>query len=462
MDRKTAITQYIDSKADEFLQDLEKLVSKRSVTMEAKPGMPYGEGCDAALKAGLEICESYGFPTRNYDGYVGTAIMGESELGLDILGHLDVVGEGEGWNYEPYTVTNVDGVLYGRGVSDDKGPVLAALYGMRAVRDLGLPLERSVRLIMGTDEESGSSDLDYFFKIEKSAPNTFTPDGDFPVYNTEKGNYRPTMTRSWEPETAEPRVTFIEGGFRSNVLPAKAVAKLAGFEDAKLRELLAAKAAELGVDVSVKDGVLTVMGTASHAAHPEGGNNGNTALLALLASLPLAECESTKAIRSLAKLFPHGDNYGTTLGIDQQDEISGRITVVLSLVNMEGCSISAFFDSRVPLCANDENCRFIVEKALAAEGFDCEGEMGAGHHTPGDTPFVKALLKSYEEFTGLEGACFSMGGGTYVHDIEGGVAFGAVLPGVNTNMHGVDENIKLQDLLTAAKIFAYAISDICK
>ena len=54
-----------------------------------------------------------------------------------------------------------------------------------------------------------------------------------------------------------------------------------------------------------------------------------------------------------------------------------------------------------------------------------------------------------------------MGGGTYVHDIPGGVAFGAAMPEFESNLHGANERMKIDDMLTAIKIFAAVICDIC-
>ncbi len=462
MDKKQLISDYIESHKEEYLQDLAALIAVPSIRGEALDGAPYGEMPKKALETALALCERYGFRTENHENYVGTASIG-GEPGLDILGHLDVVGVTDSWSTDPFIMHNKEGVLYGRGVSDDKGPTLAALYGLRAVVELGLPLRSGVRVIMGTDEECGSSDIHYFYNIKKmkSAPYTFTPDASFPVYNIEKGRYAPKFSKTWEPETCEPRVIRVFGDFTTNIVPAKASAQIVGLSDQEITDLLGIRAQRLNVGFEVRDGVVTIRGVSSHASQPEQGNNALTALLVLLSSLPLAECASTEAIVRLISLFPHGDCHGAALGVDMKDGISGRLSLAFSKIDLNSTGVTGEFDSRVPACATDENCRQVIERRFADAGFTAEGRMSKCHYTPADTPFVQGLLKSYEEFTGLKGECLSMGGGTYVHEIEGGVAFGAVMPGVDTNMHGDDENIKLDELLTAAKIFGYAISEIC-
>lgn len=466
MDVKMAISNWVDAHRAEILADISTLVAVKSVRGEPQPGKPFGEGPAKALDAGLALCQRLGFATRNYDYYVGTADLIEGETVLDILGHLDVVGEGDGWETDPYTATiREDGYLYGRGTDDDKGPVVAAAYAMRAVKELGLPVHRNVRLIMGTNEETGFEDLEHYYATETPAPNTFSPDAAFPVYNTEKGSYKPTVSRHWAAETALPRVTSLEGGYRINVLPADAWAVIAGVSEAEIRPAAEAKAAELGVSIRIVQtdtGLkLSVSGTSCHACNPHEGNNGNTALLQVLDALPLADCASTAALHALATWFPHGDDNGTTVGIAQEDAIAGCLTFTMTMMELDGQGVRVRFDGRVPICATKENCADVLTRRLAAEGFAVEGKMEPTHHTPADSPFIQTLLHCYETHTGKRGECCAMGGGTYVHYIEGGVAFGAEMPGFVSNLHGANEHICIDDLLTACKIFAQVIAELC-
>ena len=227
----------------------------------------------------------------------------------------------------------------------------------------------------------------------------------------------------------------------------------------------ASLATKMGVSVSATPeatGIrLHVAGKASHAANPHEGINANTALLKILSELPLAECESTAALRALSACFPHGDNYGAAVGIAQEDEISGRLTMALTMMEADETGMQMRLDSRVPICATQENCADILTARLTAEGFAVEGGMQPAHHTPADTPFVQTLLRCYETHTGKPGECHAMGGGTYVHDIPGGVAFGAEMPGFVSNLHGANERIRVDDLLTACKIFAQVIAELC-
>ena len=468
MSMQERIEEYFNAPARraELVELTSRLVKIKSVRGDASPETPYGPGPAAALAEALRICQEQGFTTHNYENYVGTADLNGHETCLHILGHLDVVGEGTGWTVtEPYEPKEIDGMLYGRGACDDKGPVVCALLAMKAVRDLGFPLKSNVRLIMGTDEESGSSDLEYYYAREPYAPYAFTPDASFPVINTEKGRYSPQFPRRWAEETALPRVREFHGGFRVNVLPGEAQCVIAGLSAGQVEPLCTQAAAETGVtftlEESGEDLRILAHGKGAHASLPEDGNNGITALLHLLALLPLAPCESTGALRALHALFPHGDSAGKALGIAQSDEVSGPLTVCFSLLDMDGSGVSGQFDCRASLCANEENCKAVAEAALAKAGFTAEGSMEPGHHTPAEGPFIQTLLRSYETYSGRKGECLAMGGGTYVHHIPGGVAFGCDFPGFNGNMHGANEFMCLDDMLTACKIFTQAIAELC-
>ena len=170
---------------------------------------------------------------------------------------------------------------------------------------------------------------------------------------------------------------------------------------------------------------------------------------------------STAGLHALNALFPHGDCDGKALGIAQSDDISGPLTLAFSLLEVTPTGLEGQFDSRVPLCADEENCKAVAETSFAKFGMTARGDMQEPHHTPADSPLVKVLLNCYEQYTGNKGECLAIGGGTYVHDIPGGVAFGCAMPGFNGNMHGADEHTCIADQLTAAKIFTQAIIDLC-
>ncbi len=460
------IDAYFADKETQLVEAVSRLVRIDSTIGEAKPGKPFGEGPAAALEEMLTLSAELGLPGANLEGYVGVIDLNQQETALHILGHLDVVDAGEGWTvtsaFEPKLV---DGLLYGRGTDDDKGPMVAALLAMKAVKDLGLPLQKNVRMILGTDEETGFRDINWYYARHPYAPYTISPDADFPIINIEKGHYQPTFTAAWKQETALPRVTSLTGGPRLNMVPPKAQALVAGLTPAAIQTACDALALEPEITFTLtpREGGVHILcsGVGAHGSTPEEGHNAQTALVALLAALPLADCPSTRAIRALRDLFPHGDFTGQALGIAQQDDLSGHLSLAFTRITLDDTGLEGRFDSRTPLCANDENTRLVAETALAKAGFTVTGEIDPPHHVPAEDPFIQVLAKCYEMYSGRESHCVAIGGGTYVHGIPGGVAFGASMPGFVSNLHGPDERVNVKDLLTAAKIYAQVILELC-
>ena len=459
------IDEWTAAHAGEMIADMAKLIKIKSVVGEAELGAPFGKGPALALDKAIEMCREAGFDVRDYDHAAACASFGDGERLLDMLAHLDVVDVADGWETDPFELVEKDGMLYGRGVSDDKGPLVLALYAMRCIRDLGVPLKGSVGLIMGTDEESGMRDLQHYYAVEKHAPNTFSPDADFPLYNVEKGHMHGFFSAAWEEQTALPRVKSFSGGFRFNVLPADAEAVVLGLDEKTVRAVCEEEAPRLKVTYTaepVESGVkLAVTGLSCHASVPENGVNGITALAELLAKLPLADCAPDRAVRAVAKLFPAADCNGTALGVDMADDVSGRLTMVLSILKLDEKGVEGTLDSRMPICATEDNCVKPVLALIEGEGFSARADFTPPHNTPGEGEFVRKLLDCYEEVTGEKGYCCYTGGGTYVHDIEGGVAYGPLFPGFVSNIHGNNERMSVADALKAVRIYARAIAAVC-
>lgn len=460
------IEDYFSHKERELVAALSRLIAIPSCKGDAAPGKPFGEGPAAALEEGLTIAREWGLSAENKDGYVGCVNLNEQADELHILAHLDVVPPGDGWATDPFSLVERDGVVYGRGVSDDKGPAAAALLAMRAAKELGGALSKNAKLILGTDEECGMEDLRHYYAKEPHAPYAVTPDAEFPVINVEKGHFRVKLTQQWEDTVILPRIKAICGGERLNMVPHQAQALLEGMDpqvvEQGCRLVLDASGCGFELTQAGERICLTATGLAAHAASPEDGINAITGLVMALCVMPFADSPSFRAVKALNRMFPHGDCHGHALGIDMEDEISGRISVNLALISMNETGVTAAFDSRTPLCANEENCAQVMAGAVETMGFGWSGAMGKAHHVPEDSAFIQCLLRQYEAYTGSPGACLAMGGGTYVHDIPGGVAFGACQPDYETYMHGANERMRLQDLMVMAKMYTHVILELCQ
>lgn len=461
------IEEYFHMHREELLRDCSELIRIPSEKGEPKPGMPFGEAPAKALDAAEKIAKSMGFSVRDYDRYVIAVDLNDRPRQLDILAHLDVVPAGNGWSVtQPFEPLIKDGKLYGRGAADDKGPAVAALYALKAVRDLGVPLKKNVRLVLGSDEECGSADMKHYYETEQEAPMTFSPDAEFPVINTEKGRYSTWVRATWQRDAELPRILSAHGGVKSNVVPDTAEAVVEGFSAAGLSEYAQAATARTGIRFLFReDGGKTVVeahGACAHASTPGEGNNAVTGLIDFLAGIPFADRESFRALRALGKLFPHGDWKGTAAGVEMRDDLSGGLTMSLNLFEYGEDGLKAFFDGRTPVSATNQNLKDVFCARARALGLTPDSEdVSPAHHVSADTPFVRTLLHCYEQYSGKKGACLAIGGGTYAHHLKNGVAFGCSMPGTDNRMHGADEYAVIDELLLGAKIFTQAIIDLC-
>ena len=451
------ITSFIDENESAMISTLASLVEIPSVRGESEDGFPFGREPARALEKFLEIAAGMGFAVKNHENYVGTVdFFPSGEPTLGILCHLDVVPVGNGWKSDPFKLAKRRGYVFGRGVIDDKGPAVSVLYAMYALKKLGVKLSQNVRFIVGTDEECGSSDLAYYKKKEALPPRLFTPDGSYPVINIEKGIVHGEFSYSVA-SNGKKAVLSLKGGDVVNAVPGTCVATVKEFSKDEIE-----KAAETidGVKFSVteKGGVteISCVGKSAHASQPRGGKNAVTATVKLLASLGCAGFDT------LARLFVFGEYDGASVGIKLRDKISGALTFVHSIASCDGNVYAGKFDIRFPVSYSTAQVREKLEKTLGDAGVKLTEWSGVEpHYVDGSGDFVKTLLDVFEHITDKPGRCIAIGGGTYVHDTSG-VAFGAEFIGDKNNMHGANERMSIELFKMNARMYAEAITRLCK
>jgi succinyl-diaminopimelate desuccinylase len=317
-----------------MVRDLAALVAIPSVKGEAAEGMPFGEGPAAALECMLGLAKKYGFHTQNHEGYVGTIDLNpELPTTLGVLCHLDVVPAGKkDWRSHPFSLYISGGKMYGRGVIDNKGPAIAVLYAMRAIKESGLPITQNVRFIVGTDEESGSSDIAYYKNKEALPPRVFTPDAEYPVINIEKGRIRGEFSTYSGFAVGSRSILSAFGGTVVNAVPETASATVRGFDANELFEASRAFPTLTFTFEQLEENYtkINVVGKSAHASQPERGNNAVTGLCAYLGTLETND-ETGSSFARISSAFAYGDTTGASLGVDAKDEESGALTLVFSI-----------------------------------------------------------------------------------------------------------------------------------
>ncbi|NNU83361.1 dipeptidase PepV [Geobacillus sp. BMUD] len=456
---------------DDLVRDVQALVRIPSVRDEerAQPGAPFGPKVAEALEHMLHRGREEGFRVKNVDGFAGHVEMGQGEKLVGVLGHIDVVPPGDGWTMDPFAAEVRDGRLYGRGAIDDKGPTVAAFYAMKIVRDLGLPLSKRVRLIIGGDEESDWRCVEHYFRHEEMPEVGFAPDADFPIIHAEKGiidadlAYRP-------PESVEAEglaLASFQAGRRYNMVPDAAEAVVEGVRGAEdWQERYESFCRECGVKGSIRQSegavAFQLEGVSAHGAEPERGKNAGVYLAQFLASLPL-DGRSRPFIQFVASTF-FGDARGRRLGLAHRDEQSGELTVnvgVLSYDRRHGGTIG--LNIRYPVTADGDAIRRTLAGASAEHGFTLSRFNDTKpHYIDPNHELVRTLQRVYEEQTGEPARLLAIGGGTYARALTAGVAFGALFPGRPDVAHQKDEYIEIDDLVKATAIYAQAIYELAK
>lgn len=457
----------ISKKASEYTDSavklLTELISFKSVMGEPYENMPYGKECADCLAFAAKTLSEDGFKVRIFDNHAITADFGEGEAELGILCHLDVVPtEGQEWHSDPFKAEVREGRVYGRGAIDDKGPAAAVITAMRMIRDSGIKLRKNFRLILGSNEENGSADMVYYTKKEKFPPMLFTPDGSFPVINIEKGMIRLGITGSYT--LGERKLVSLKGGSVANAVPERAEAVISGFEIEDIQKLCSEYQPEgviFSVDYSKNNTIcIKAKGKGAHASTPEQGNNALTALITLLSKLPF-DGDISEKLAVLSGLYPYGDSAGKGIGVSCSDELSGELTLVLSLADCHDGELSFMTDCRFPVCRRSSDIIPVMTAKLTQAGLSGNASLvSEPHHADENSEMIKTLLSVYEDCTGKKGKCIAIGGGTYVHDTENGVAFGAEWSDKN-NMHGANEFIGTDELTKDIEIYCEAILRLC-
>jgi succinyl-diaminopimelate desuccinylase len=448
---------------EQIVDALVGLINIKSVKDEPQVNMPYGKGVFDALLYMLNLAEKLDFDSVNLFSQIGYVEYGEGEDVFAILTHLDVVPAGENWTTEPFGATVKDGRIYGRGAVDDKGPAVAALFALFAIKENCVSLNKRVRLIFGCDEESGWSDMKFLREKDPSEPAmAISPDGNFPIINAEKGLMQIMVSLPAAEAPADGvALLSLAGGDRVNVVPNFAECVLRGpaepvleavqiyNEDAKF----AFKAERTG------DGVrISSYGLAAHGSKPRDGANALAFLIAFLNTLPLKKSNLSDMVYALGEQIGI-ETTGARIGIASED-FSGALTLNLGALKTEGGRIKALIDIRYPVGADKEEIFSKIKKAFG--GFAVEEAFALpAHYVDEDTDFIQKLKEAYTEVTGDEARCISIGGATYARVFKNSVAFGPVFPGEAGTEHQPDEYINIDSLIRAGDVIANAILKLC-
>ena len=463
--------EYLDSKKEDMVSALCKTISYPSVSIESNdPSMPFGIACKEVLDYVLSLGESLGFRSKNIDGYCGYLEFGEGEELLGIIGHLDVVPADDNWSFSPFKATIQDGKIIGRGAIDDKGPVISALYAMKAVMDT-VKVKKRVRLILGLNEETNWKCMEYYKAHEESPTIGFSPDADFPCIYAEKGILTVYLKQKID-SNSKITITSIDTNNNAINVVAKYCSVVLHMDtsiDSKkviedLRNAVAKNKFDIDIySIDTNNIKLTSHGTAAHAAHPDLGVNAISHLLIVLEEI-FKKNNVNMPILSFFSTFVGTEYNGKSLGIQHQDE-SGSLTLNVGNFSFYEDCIQIGLNLRIPVNTKIDTIADRFEKVIQTYN-DSVSLCFTGKKEPlyisKEDPLVKTLCTIFNQVTGMNEKPIAIGGATYARAFPNCISFGANMPGHKDMCHQVDEFIEVDTLLLSSKIYAQAIYELTK
>lgn len=443
--------KYANENKENLLKDLCELLKIDTVLVE-QPEVkeaPFGYNLVKALDYVLNLGKEYGFEVKNIENVAGHIEYGEGEEVIGVLGHLDVVPTGDGWTYPPFEPTIVGDKIYARGALDDKGACIASLYALKALKDNHIKLNKKVRLIVGTDEETGSRGIERYLKVEKMPELGFSPDADYPIIYGEKG----ILSFVLESDNINDEIVKFESGDRMNVVPEIASVELK--HDYKKQYLQFLE--KHNYNGEIKGNKYIMYGKRAHAMEPRNGEN---ALLRLVQFLDTVI--EDKYINFINKHF--NCSRLSTMNENFTDPEMGDLTSNVALINISEGKGKLGINFRYPINWDKDGFFSRLEKKA------CEYNVkvimlhdSKPHYVSKEDDLVKTLHKSYIKYTGDDKTpLLTIGGGTYARSLKKAVAFGPMMPGREDVVHQVDEYAHISDLLTSVAIFADAIKELGK
>lgn len=446
----------IDNEKNNMLETLSELIKFPSVSLENdSTPHPFGIECTNALNYILNLAKEMGFKTKNLNNYCGYIEFGSGNELVGIIGHLDVVPalEEDGWSTPPFSPTIRDGKLFGRGSIDDKGPVVAALYAMKVIKD-SLNVSKRVRLILGLNEEKSWKCINYYKANEEWPYIGFSPDANFPAIYAEKGIMSVELKNNLKIKNYE--ILNIDCKNNAiNVVPKYVSILLKG----NMPNLPISKNIQIS-DLENDTFKIEAFGVASHAAHPEFGINAIKILIEYL--LNNFEFDTDY----LNKLFESGlfDITSPKFMINKIEDESGILTSNVAFISYEDCKLTFKINLRIPVTYSlDEIFSKYENYKMYYPNLEVT-KLGvqAPLYIEKDSYLVKTLVDIFNNKTGLNEKPIAIGGGTYARAFKNFISFGATMPHDKDMCHQVDEFIDIDKFILSSKIYANAIYELSK
>ncbi|MCD4826199.1 MAG: dipeptidase PepV [Acholeplasmataceae bacterium] len=445
---------------EEILKDLTGLIKINSEMTTYDPnrkGAPFGEGIKDALDYMIQLGEKDGFDCVNLDGYAGHISYGNQKEYVGTIGHLDVVPAGNDWTFPAYGAVIDDNKMYGRGTEDDKGPTIAIYYALKILKELDVKLSKRIKLILGTDEETAWRGVRHYFSVYPEIPvSGFIPDADFPLIYAEKGISRIFV----EGDLKGSDLVDVKGGFRDNMVPDYAEAKLKPNKDYQKLFNAFLKANTYQGTFEEKDGLscVKVFGKSAHGSTPQFGENAIDRLFEFLndakVNHPIVKLACDRLIH---------DIHGQKLGVAYKDEEMGHLTINLGAMSTIDGKYRFNLNLRYPNGVKFDEVVSTLKESVKSYGstVTVDNHQELLYIDP-KSELVQKLLKVYRKHTNDFSDPITIGGGTFARALPNSVAFGPHFLEKPTYIHQKNEFIDLDDFFMAIMIYTEALYELAK
>ena len=458
---KSQVDAYVDEVWEDVVSDMDLLIQVESVEDKdhAAPGMPFGPNPKEELVRALAIAQRLGLEAHDCEGYIGYAdLPGESDTQIATIAHADIVPVGTGWTFDPLHVTRKDGCLIGRGVADDKSPLVLSLYAAHFLKRLadeaGKPFPYTLRCLVGVNEETGMEDVEWYLKHYDQPAFLFTPDANFPLIFGEKGRIQAAISSADLGDNGV--IVSLDGGTVANAVP--------GLAEAVVRADASSLSAEENIEIVPEGEGLTRIvahGKGGHASLPEGTVNAIGLLVDYLLEHDLCSETERQALELEHAILSSTD--GSTLGIASSDKHFGPLTCIGGTAHLKDGTLIQTIDSRYPTSITAEDIKEKLSQLAAPYGASVKIQSNmVPFLTDPETPEVQTLVRTYNELSGDNGKAFTIGGGTYARHFARAVAFGPDVEGTPRPAwlgyeHGADEGMPEEQLKLALKIYIVSL-----
>lgn len=414
---------WIEEKLPQFLQDLTRICKIPSVArVNDTDNPPFGTECIRALEEMLQIGSEYGLSAENFENYVGRISYGKGEHSIGIWSHLDVVEVQDGWQYPPFEPTVKDGYVIARGCQDNKSSAVMALYVLLYLKEHGIETKHSIHAYMGTCEEKGMYDLDYFVKHYDCPDLSLVPDSGFPVCCGERGAFNGEL-KSDRKVGARLIDFYSDNGLYQVPDQAYAVVK----DCDGIRNLCQKLPAYVKAAQENGNWRISYEGVAAHGAAPSSGRNALTGLAETLCGYHLVDPEDEELLTLCSEL--NRDGKGTALDVACEDEISGPMVLTVTQGRLEDGHLVFGFMSKYPVTCNALPMEERASKAAGDRGFQLKVTRYAkANYFDPSHPAVEILTRTYNEISGEQSKPFVMSGGTYARKLPRAFAYGTGMP----------------------------------